>query len=239
MEKKAPIFDQVRKEDLVSVVYESLHEAILTGKLQPGTRISEAELSRQMGISRAPVREAARLLERRGILIAKKNRGFFVKSFDKKEIDEIYSLRIILEVAALKLAVNNITDEGLQDLKAILQKMKHQAEHGDIDEFVKNLINFHLEICKHSKNDRLVLMYQEICDEIRIIISWVGVVYKDPLEVLERLDPLMSALEQRNGAWAASAIEGYVRRAWSETSSFVEEKMGRIESEKKPNTDLK
>src|SRR6266404_7808108 len=83
--------------DLVGQVARILTQAILEGRLPPGAKVVEAGIARELGISRAPVREAARLLESQGLLVASPRRGFFVRKFAADDIDDIYDLRLCVE----------------------------------------------------------------------------------------------------------------------------------------------
>ena len=67
------------------------------GRLPPGSKVVEAGIARELGVSRAPVREAARLLEQQGLLVASPRRGFFVRKFAADDIDDIYDLRLCVE----------------------------------------------------------------------------------------------------------------------------------------------
>src|SRR3954453_9479146 len=77
-------------------------DAILNGLFQPGARLVEANIAEQLGVSRAPVREALVSLEREGIVASLPRRGYFVIDFTEKDIEELYSLRRLLEVEALR-----------------------------------------------------------------------------------------------------------------------------------------
>jgi len=95
-EPKKSQFEQLRQTDLVEQVRDKLVAAIATGELEPGQRIVEAELARRMGISRGPIREAARLLQQWGILSSEARRGFFVRKVSLEEIDNLVDYRILL-----------------------------------------------------------------------------------------------------------------------------------------------
>eukprot|EP01035_Chromulina_nebulosa_P055623 gene55623-76232_t len=103
--------------DLVGQVARILTHAIIAGQLPPGTKVVEAGIARELGISRAPVREAARLLERQGLLVAHPRRGFFVRKLEPTDIDEIYDLRICVECHAAVLAAKNLTPESHEALR--------------------------------------------------------------------------------------------------------------------------
>ena len=94
-------FGPVRATGLVDEIVEQLEKAILEGRLRPGDRVVEAALARTMGVSRAPVREAARILAERGLLNQLPRRGFFVRGMTLKEIDDIFDMIAALTHHAL------------------------------------------------------------------------------------------------------------------------------------------
>ena len=98
-------FGRLRSKSLADEVVARLNEAILTGQLKPGEKVVEATLSRQMDVSRAPIREAIRMLVERGLLVQLPRRGVFVREFGAREIKEINELRLAIEIGALSGAV--------------------------------------------------------------------------------------------------------------------------------------
>ena len=106
-------FESVNVPDLVGVVEERLTQAIVQGRLPPGSRVVEAEIARQMAISRAPVREASRRLERQGILVSRPRRGFFVREMSVREIDDLFQVRLSLEMTAVAAACEHADAAGL------------------------------------------------------------------------------------------------------------------------------
>src|SRR5437660_10423940 len=109
--------------DLVGQIARILMQAIVQGRLPPGSKVVEAGIARELGISRAPVREAARLLEKQGLLVAKPRRGFFVRKLEIKNIDEIYDLRICIERHARVLAARHLTSHARDALPRQLDSL--------------------------------------------------------------------------------------------------------------------
>lgn len=83
-------FHAVPTLTLVTQVKEQIQHAITTGELLPNQRLVEGEIAQKLGVSRGPVREAARLLEQSGLLISLPRRGFFVRQFEEREIKDLY-----------------------------------------------------------------------------------------------------------------------------------------------------
>jgi len=76
----------IANSDLVGQIARILMQAIVQGRLPPGSKVVEAGIARELGVSRAPVREAARLLEKQGLLVASPRRGFFVRKLEIRNI---------------------------------------------------------------------------------------------------------------------------------------------------------
>src|SRR3954452_3545419 len=104
------MFAPAVQQALHTQVYEALRRAVVSGSLGPGQRVNEAEVARQMQISRAPVREAIRQLERDGLLVSVPRRGTIVASLSSSDVEETFTLRADLEARAIGRAVGRLTD---------------------------------------------------------------------------------------------------------------------------------
>ncbi|RUZ00102.1 GntR family transcriptional regulator, partial [Mesorhizobium sp. M7A.F.Ca.CA.001.04.2.1] len=143
------IIDHRMLSDQVSTL---LVRELIFGRLQPGQRINEAELARQLGISRNPIREAIRRLEERGLLVAVPRKGTFVRTFLHSDIDEIFSFRIVVERFAMEQALPQMTDADIDRIAGFVDAMVAAANANDEIALVENDLAFHLEICRLSKN---------------------------------------------------------------------------------------
>src|SRR5438132_9969938 len=110
------VFAPAVHQTLFSHVYDALRRAIVTGVLQPGQRVNEAEVARQMHISRGPVREAIRLLEQAGLLVSIPRRGTVVVTLSAEDVEEVYTLRADLETRAIRRATTRLSEADLADL---------------------------------------------------------------------------------------------------------------------------
>lgn len=218
------LFAPVQPSDLVSQVTEQLARSIYEGRLAPGQRVVEASIARQMGISRAPLREAARRLEQRGVLVAHPRRGFFVRDFSLDEIDDIYGLRIALESYAIRLACERATSEDVSGLRRQLDYLRELADRGAIAELVEEDLCFHLTICKISGNRKLLGLFSDLAGEVRMIIALIGQLYDDPHRIVESHTPLMEAFEAGDAERLAAEVDSHIRIAWMEVRRFFAER---------------
>ena len=105
-------------------VVQQLREDILGGHYKPGDRLNESSIAREFGISRIPVREALFELREIGLVMSREHRGMFVTSLSEEEVQQINTVRIILEAEALRLAKEKMTPRAATALKNIVEKME-------------------------------------------------------------------------------------------------------------------
>src|ERR1700744_233317 len=103
-------------QSAVDRVYVELRRMAMDFRFLPGERLNEAVLAKDLGVSRTPLREALNRLSAEGFLTFSANNGFFRKTIDVKEIFDLYELRMVLEQAAVRLAVERATEEQLAEL---------------------------------------------------------------------------------------------------------------------------
>lgn len=148
---------------LREMVFESLREAIILGRLKPGERLMEIQLAEEMGVSRTPVREAIRKLELEGFVVMVPRKGAYVAGVSVKDIADVFEVRSALEGLAAGLASERITDEEMEELeKAILQISGEE----DILTVVKGDSLFHEIIYKASRNQRLTQIITHLQEQI-------------------------------------------------------------------------
>ena len=104
--------------NLTVLAYNSIKEYILEGKLDESGRLTEEFLSKRLGISKSPIREALNRLEAEGLIRIEARRGAYLRTFSIKEIDELYDLREALEVHAVRTA--KVTPALIEDRKSVV-----------------------------------------------------------------------------------------------------------------------
>ena len=115
------------------IAYEQLKHAIITGQIPAGSRIVETIYAEQLHISRTPLREALRRLERDGLVEYVLHRGVVVRAFTIEDIDEIFTIRNAMMMLILPSIVQNATDEKIKELRDILKQMDEEYERADAD----------------------------------------------------------------------------------------------------------
>ncbi|MAS44974.1 MAG: GntR family transcriptional regulator [Rhodobacteraceae bacterium] len=191
-------FQALQSDDLVTRIADQVVRAIGDGRLRPGAKVAEAKLARELGTSRAPAREALRLLESQGLIVSHPRRGFFVHAYDADELADIYDLREALELHAAETAMARITEADVARLTAQVALLHKLAEAGQAQELVVEDYAFHRMLCEIGGNRRIVKLFDHISTELRAGIAIVGRLYNDPVTLAGTHEPLMEAIRDRD-----------------------------------------
>jgi DNA-binding GntR family transcriptional regulator len=160
-----------------------LTEAILEGDLKGGDQLIEAELQKQFGISRSPLREAFRDLEKKGLVVIIPRRGTFVKRITRKDIEENFPVRAVLEGLAAREAYRKITPDALEKMACVLGEMARAVKENDTKAYWKSHLEFHDIFIKASGNDILI----DVLKTLRMHSLWYRFCYQYYQEDLPRL----------------------------------------------------
>lgn len=147
-----PDVAEIRPITLRDQVYREIQGAIIQRRFKPGDRIFEEELTKQMKVSRTPVREALVLLEWDGLVEIRPNRGCYVREFDEHDVRDIFAMRLLLEDRAAELIIDRLTDDDFQYLEELILQQKALA--GKEMEATADL-SFHEYLVLRSDSPRL------------------------------------------------------------------------------------
>lgn len=134
---------RVRAGDIVAQVHQQLREAILNGDVRPGVKTSQAELARDLGVGRTPLREAVRMLQDEGLVLAEPNRRVQIASLSVQDAEELYVVRIALEAAAARITVPTLTPGDIAELEGLMAQMSHLFSTGSVPLFRAPHRTFH------------------------------------------------------------------------------------------------
>jgi DNA-binding GntR family transcriptional regulator len=197
---------EVRAEPLSALVLRTLREAIVEGRLAPGEAIVEVHLSRQLGVSRAPLREALRQLEEEGLVVSVPFRGTVVSTIDRRSLDELCSLRNLIERFAVQRVIERATDEDLTRLQTIVDSMERHAELGDIDAVDQDDIAFHATLLELADHTLLLQVWSTYAAQIRRAMRLRNRLNRDPARIVALHRPILDALWNRDLAAAAACL---------------------------------
>ncbi|WP_375464847.1 GntR family transcriptional regulator [uncultured Methylobacterium sp.] len=209
------------ESDLVRQIARRLSAAIVEGRLRPGARVVEAAIARELAVSRAPVREAARLLESQGLLVASPRRGFSVRVLAPDDIDELYDLRLCIERHAALLAAERLTPATRDALRAQLSVLDGTAARNDLAAQVEEDYRFHRLICEAAGSRRMLRLFDDLAAEMRVVIGLIGRLYDDPARIARTHAPVLAAIEGGNRAEILREIDTHIGVAWREVAKLV------------------
>lgn len=184
----------------------SIREAIARGTLPPATRLLEAPLAREMGTSRAPVREALGQLEREGWVVKEPNRGARVLELTEETIREVASLRGVLEGFAASLAVDRLTAKEFKALEEDIAEMDRTARRGQFPRLIELDYQFHAFICQASGHRILYETWSGMAGKIRLFLSATNLMYQDLSRIVRGHRLILEALKSRDKARACRVM---------------------------------
>jgi DNA-binding GntR family transcriptional regulator len=216
--------NKVRPQSLVDVVAERIEGAIISGDLQPGSKLSEQGLAASLGVSRGPLREAIRRLEGRKLLERTPNIGVRVAELSMKDLNEVLQVREALEGMACALAATRMTDAEIKALADLIEQHEQQKSVQEGTGYYQEAkdFDFHFRIVGGSRNERLVQM---LCGDLYYLLRIYR--YKSSTKpgratkALQEHKEIVAALARRDPAAAEQKMRQHIRNA----RAYVEEQL--------------
>ena len=197
---------------LRDVVFQTLRQAILSGQLQPGERLMEIHLAKQLGVSRTPVREAIRKLELEGLVSTIPRRGAVVAEITRTDMEDVLEVRHALEDLAVRRASENMSEEQLNELKKASARFEECVRKDDLRASAQADEEFHESISEATGNRRLL----QILNNLR------GQIYRYRLENLKDRSSypdlimqharIIEALEEHDPEKASQALRMHIEK---------------------------
>ena len=210
---------QTLREQIVS----SLREAIIKGELYPGQKLTEPELAEKLGISRTPIREAFRQLESEGFLTVIPRRGAVVSRITRKEIDDFYELKSLLEGYAARIGAEKITEKGIEKLRKINQQLTVLAEKGDVEAFFQKNDEFHNTFISCCGNDKLLEFREQLMQKfMRFRLTALSVPGRLMESVMQHKN-IIRAYEKKDGRLAEAVVLEHALLSGEELAERVEQ----------------
>jgi DNA-binding GntR family transcriptional regulator len=152
---------------------ELIREAIIDGRLEPGRRLKEEELARELGISRTPIREALLMLQAEGLVDAIPNRGAMVSVHTPEDLDDLYQLRALLEGYAARRAASRISDAQVETLRKSCERFDRLDPDTDLRGVVRENMLFHSTIFEAAGSSRLESMVRRVVELPLVYKSYI------------------------------------------------------------------
>ncbi len=201
---------QIKRFTLINEIADTLRQSIISGDIPPDAHLTEQDVSKQLSVSRGSLREALRILESEGLVVDIPRRGFYVVSLSTRDIEEVYSLRQILEQEALKRVMQKITPLDLDSLQALLDTMNDAARMGDRFEVVKLDVEFHRRLWKIADHKLLIQTLETFIVKISMYLSVQTHLYEDLIAGIADHQLLLSAIHDKDEALALAILSKHI-----------------------------
>ncbi|NLY74975.1 MAG: FadR family transcriptional regulator [Firmicutes bacterium] len=226
------MFQPIQSKTVVQQIIDKITQSLIKGELKPGDRLPpEPELASQLGVSRTSLREALKTLSGLGVLNSRKRGGTFIATessqsminplifnliIEKGSTDDLFELRVLLEVDAIELAIKKATDDDLKLLAAELEEFEKSIPSGDLRLLADLDFRFHLRVLQISNNSSFIkiskLIMQLFAYPIEEALKLIG-----PRQVLENHRALYQAIVDRDLLRAKE----HVVRAFESSRQFL------------------
>ena len=205
-------FDIQNHKPLREMVYEELKMQILKGSIIPGTRMMEVELAEEMGVSRTPIREAIRKLEKEGLVTIEPRRGAYASMISTDDMVEILEVRQDLEGLAAYFAANRMTDGQMEELRQVSDNYNDAVKRGNMEDMIKYDTRFHHIIVESCHNKILVQMIEQLQE----LVLRFRYIYYDNFRRAEKMPEehkaIIGAIAEGNEDKARAAADIHIER---------------------------
>ncbi|MBX6771745.1 MAG: GntR family transcriptional regulator [Chloroflexi bacterium] len=202
------------------MVHTILQQRILDGVLRPGERIDLDAIASELAVSRTPVRTALRQLESEGLVTIYPHRAVMVSELSADDLDQIYAVRIHLETFAAQLAVPNLRDEDLAELRRIHEEMGQVIEDGNLAAFAEKDRAFHLALYRAANNRFLSRLIDDLRKASLRFLTVYASVERLPSAIAEH-EEIIAAAERRDAEQVAQLIQKNLQRTCNVASAFL------------------
>ena len=219
-EKIMAIQRSTYKDHVIKYIYDGMRE----NRYRAGEKILESHLAKELGISRAPIREALADMVSSGLLVYRPQVGNFVAALTAKEITDSYVARGVLEGFSVAQGINNFTANDLARLEEMAHKMETYARQGKHKALIDLGQQFHEELFSHCSNAQIVLFTRQLSLKLHLLFykHWSRVY--SPEEIRDRHLDIINALHQKD----AVKIEMMIRQHYIETGQKIVEREARL-----------
>ena len=209
----------------VDLAFEAIRDAIVAGRLRPGARVKEIPLAEDLGFSRAPVRDALRLLERDGLVALAPNRGAIVPELRAVDILEVYALRASLGTLALQKLMLGDAEPEIRSLERELARLVRAGERRRARDAADADLAYQQSVVAAAELPRVSTAFERLTWQVRMFLGALDI---DVLDNLERVVAEVQALHEAIAERDVHAAE----RLWREKfERWISDLVGRLDED--------
>lgn len=212
-----------QSQPLYQQAYDEIKRSILTGEMSSGSRLVVTKLAEKYQVSRTPLREALRQLQKEGLLV-QDHLGLKVVRLDQKDFEELCHCRLLLEKEIAEFIIHDISDETLAKAGKVLDKAEYIVkEEYDLKKFLDHNAKFH-EILIHASTNKRLIQLLETVRSLLILYRAKAIVYSGKREEINKEHrTILNAFIERDLEKARIAIEEHLKNDYKRAIQSFED----------------
>ena len=211
-------FEKLQQRTTLDTVVAVLSKAILEGSLAPGSQLREAQIASELGVSRAPLREALSKLEKEGLVVKLPFRGAFVAEVGSKAVEEIATLRLRVEPFAVERSLNWLRTDGRGQFRQVVADLKAAANAGDVPACIEAHLALHRLFYEAADHKLLMDLWNSWEWQLRLFLAVDLREFSNPREVAQLHVRLQKVIERGSLADISQAVRHHIHGASDWTS---------------------
>ena len=199
--------------NLEDQIYKIIKDKIIWHEIKMGERIIDKKLAEELGVSRSMVRQVLTTLVKEELLTMVPRIGFYVREITKKEIEEIYDIRKLLEVYAMKRAIPRISDRDIAEVEKVFNNPKKSLEKNDTESFIKIDIKLHNLIIDNCNNSQIKI----IIDKFRKLVDFYRFADQQKINRAKKLYlehfEIFKSIKEKNAELAVELMANHIENS--------------------------
>ncbi len=203
---------QLQRRSLHEELTTALRELIVNGELQPGKKVPEKDLCELYGVSRTPLREALKVLATDGLVHLEPNRGAWVSQITIEDLDEMFPVMAALEALAGELACKHITDDEIEAIRVLHDRMYGHYKAGELAEYFALNQQIHEAILAAARNATLTVQYRSLATRVRRGRYMANMTRERWDQAMAEHEAILDRLAARDGAALSVILKEHMER---------------------------
>jgi DNA-binding GntR family transcriptional regulator len=201
---------------LSDTVTERLRRTIVEGRFSPGDRLREERLAEALDVSRGPIRDALRELEREGLVVRRRNRGAIVASLSRADVEEVYSLRLAIEPLVCAWGARNASEQDWLEMGAVIAAYSQLTTTTTPHEAADADLRFHDVVYRAAGHRRVQRLWQDLRPQVYIFLlarKYVGTPEFREIMIANH-ESILSAMRDRDAEAARRLAMDHVEASY-------------------------
>ncbi len=201
---------KIVRRSLHDELIDRLRELIVTGDLEPGSKVPEQNLAEKFGVSRTPLREALKVLASEGLITLTPNKGATISALTLEDLEEAFPVMGALEALAGELACSRITDEGIVVIRLVHDQMMLHYLAGEMPEYFRCNQEIHNKILAAADNATLTSLYRGLSGQVRRARYVANITKPRWDQAVAEHEEIITALSARDGAALSEILKRHL-----------------------------